>query len=224
MCAIEFNKDHPMRLLMIEDNPSDAILLQVTLDELGDYYEITQVQRLADGLSVLSERQFDLLFLDLSLPDSLGISTLTKVLAIVPNLPVIILSGLDDEDLAIKAVQTGADGYLVKWRFGASLLKRTILIAISHKQKIAQLEKQLQEISGYESLLKTVIDNIHEGLLVIGADRTVNLCNSVAAITLGYTAETIIGQTIEIKDIQNTAMRIMPCHWQDEEASLVILG
>src|SRR5438270_906756 len=102
-------------ILLIEDNPGDARLIQMMLEGWQDTrFEFNCVRRLSEGLETLTARTIDALLLDLTLPDSYGIDTLIRVHKHAPRLPIVVLTGLDDAELGIKALQSGAQDYLVK--------------------------------------------------------------------------------------------------------------
>lgn len=124
-----------IKVLLVEDNAVDAQLTQDLLAEWTlDRFEISHAALLADGLAKLSRDRFDAVLLDLSLPDTHGLSTVTQVLATSPEVPVVVLSGHDDHPLALKALQHGAQDYLVKGEGGADFLARSLLYAIERKR------------------------------------------------------------------------------------------
>ena len=109
-----------IKVLLVEDNPIDAQLTQDLLGEWAlDQFDISHAPILAEGLAKLSRGRFDVVLLDLSLPDTHGLSTVTQVLATSPDVPVVVLSGHDDHPLALQALQHGAQDYLVKGHGGA---------------------------------------------------------------------------------------------------------
>src|SRR5579864_1817913 len=108
------------RVLLIEDNPGDADFVR---DQLAQEYveaDVMHVDRLSAGLQYLSEKGPGLVLLDLNLPDSQGAETYRRVLDNAPNTPVVILSGQQDEELAMRAVHQGVQDYLVKGEFEPS--------------------------------------------------------------------------------------------------------
>ncbi len=142
------NKDL-IRILLIEDNPGDARLLRETLAEFGGApFELHWVARLSEGLERLDEGGIDLVLLDLSLPDSHGLETLFKVRDREPNVPVVVLTGTDDEVTGALAVRRGAQDYLVKGRTDGDLLPRAVNYAIAR----SQLEGQLRQAQKMEAV------------------------------------------------------------------------
>jgi serine phosphatase RsbU (regulator of sigma subunit) len=125
-----------IKVLLIEDNRGDVRLIADFLAEVsGLCFEVESADRLAVGLARLGQPGIDIILLDLSLPDSRGLDTFLRVHSLVPRLPIVLLSGLDDETLAIKAVQKGAEDYLVKGHMDASHLVRAIRYAIERTRR-----------------------------------------------------------------------------------------
>ena len=132
--------DNPIKVLLIEDNRGDARLIREILSEATwRLFEIEVAERLSEGLETLSAATFDVVLLDLSLPDSSGLETLTGIQANAPQTPVVVLTGLDDDMLAIEAVRRGAQDFLVKGHINAELLSRAIRYSIERKN--AEKEK-----------------------------------------------------------------------------------
>jgi MinD-like ATPase involved in chromosome partitioning or flagellar assembly/CheY-like chemotaxis protein len=136
-------EDKVMIVLLIEDNPGDARLIREMLAEVrGGTFNLEHTNRLSTGLSRLGEGGIDVVLLDLSLPDSQGLETFARVHAQAPEVPIIALTGLDDEELAVKAVREGAQDYLVKGQVDSSLLVRSMRYAIErHRAQAEQLHK-----------------------------------------------------------------------------------
>ncbi|HYX65311.1 MAG TPA: EAL domain-containing protein [Burkholderiales bacterium] len=131
------------KVLLIEDNPGDARLIQEMIGDEPDAPFIVHVaDRLAAGLERLSTSDTSLVILDLSLPDSFGIETFAKVYAHSPAVPIIVLTGNDDDALALAAVKHGAQDYLVKSRLERELLVRSMRYSIERKRYQVELEHQ----------------------------------------------------------------------------------
>src|SRR6267143_1996253 len=130
-------------VLLIEDNPGDVRLIREMLAEGEDgIFELACVGRLSQGLEYLATRSACLVLLDLSLPDSYGIDTFLKVYAHSPKVPIIVLTGHDDQTVALSAVKTGAQDYLVKGKLDRELLLRSMQYSIERKRYQEQLEYQ----------------------------------------------------------------------------------
>ncbi len=147
-------KDKTYNIILLEDNPGDAYLFQTSLAETKvAKFELTHVERLEDAIEHAQKKSFDLILLDLSVPDSQGLETLITMRKQASSLPIVILTGTKNEILGIEAVQHGAQDYLVKGQVTEQLLVRSILYAIERaslteelQQKEEQLEKFNQEL------------------------------------------------------------------------------
>lgn len=131
------------QVLLIEDNPGDARLVEILLREsdLSDCI-ITRRESLLEGLQILGERSdFAAVLLDLSLPDSNGFETLEKLLTKFPDLNVIVLTGYSDKELGVKAVQAGAQDFLVKGAFDADQLSKSLRFSIERNAILSRLEE-----------------------------------------------------------------------------------
>ena len=169
-----------MRALLIEDNPGDARLIREMLrDARSASVELTIVDRLSDGLKQLQERSIDLLLLDLTLPDSSGLETFEAVHSAEPSVPVVVLSGLDDEAVAVRAVQQGAQDYLVKGQVDSGTILRSMRYAIERQRLEAareDLERQRDEFfSSVSHDLRTPVAAIKAAIGVVLANEPKDL-------------------------------------------------
>ena len=136
-------------VLLIEDNPGDARLIREMLAEDPDApFRLHCAERLSHGLDFLSSEKAGLVLLDLSLPDSHGLDTFAKVYAHSPQIPIIVLTGNDDQTVALSAVKIGAQDYLVKGKLDRELLMRSMHYSIERKHYQVQIEHQ----ANYDSL------------------------------------------------------------------------
>lgn len=134
-------------VLLIEDNPGDACLIEELLDEVTAVsYHIEVADSLAAGIERIARVPVRAVLLDLSLPDSQGLDTLTRFLSLTSNLPVIVLTGLEDERLALQAVHEGAQDYLVKGRVDGWQLSRALRYAIERETLRSELQAKNREI------------------------------------------------------------------------------
>src|SRR4051812_23643756 len=105
--------EEKIKILLTEDNPGDARLISIYLKEfLGDSYTIISSDSLSKSIALLSTDVFDIIILDLSLPDSSGLDTFKRMYEHAPEIPIILLTGMDDEDIGINAVKLGAQDFL----------------------------------------------------------------------------------------------------------------
>ncbi|MBI3330001.1 MAG: response regulator, partial [Nitrospinae bacterium] len=148
-------KDEPITVLLIEDNPGDARLLrEMVVGVRGAQFELEWADRLSAGLEGLARGGIDVVLLDLSLPDSQGVDTIVRVQAQAPGVPIVVLTSLDDESLTLKALQEGAQDYLVKGSMDSKSLLRSLRYAIERHRMLAQLEKTNAELRRLASELE----------------------------------------------------------------------
>ncbi len=132
-----------LHILFIEDNPGDVRLIkEMLLREQPAKYIITSANSLDQGLKRLKDQDIDLVLLDLGLPDSQGLDTLRAAIDAETNLPVVVLTGLEGKSVGAKAIQIGAQDYLVKGKIEGRLLTRSIRYAIERHELEEKLKKQ----------------------------------------------------------------------------------
>ena len=120
-------KKKPIKILLVEDNPGDArSILEMLNEKDNPHYDIFQTGRLDDGIKILVKDHFDLILLDLCLPDSEGMDTFNIMKYNAPDLPIIVLTGLKEDIFAVSAVGRGAQDYLVKDEINSKLLESSI--------------------------------------------------------------------------------------------------
>ncbi len=142
---------HAIRILMVEDVQADAKYATELLNEAGEcWYELVHVRRLSDAIRRLREATYDVVLLDLSLPDSSGVSTVAQVREAAFRVPIVVLSAREDETLEAQSLQQGAQEYLVKGWAGSrsEMLVRAIRYAIERKKT----EDRIQRMSRYDIL------------------------------------------------------------------------
>lgn len=133
-----------IQILLVEDSPTDAQLLKQVFTRAGQQeWQITYVERLSAAIDISQDNthKFDVVLLDLHLPDASGLETLKEYREAVPEIPVVVLTGLDDEDLALKAMAQGAQDYLVKDQVTIQRLLRAIRYAIERGEILKQLKE-----------------------------------------------------------------------------------
>lgn len=134
--------DNEIKVLLVEDNPGDAKLVSMMLSDVrGGSFRVEACERLAAGLERMAQGGVDALLLDLSLPDSHGIETFYRAHSASPALPIVLLSNLDDEGIALQAVEMGAQDYLIKGRVDGRELARALRFAVGrHKKQVTVSE------------------------------------------------------------------------------------
>ncbi len=137
----------PIAVLLVEDSPSDAALLQESLNEASPgRFQVTHVETLAEGLEQARQRRFDVLLLDLSLPDSVGRETFQRARAAAPELAIVVLTGAANEAVGFEAVQQGIQDYLLKGRSDGAQIGRAIRYAIERKRAETELRRARDEL------------------------------------------------------------------------------
>lgn len=155
----------PLRVLLVEDNSTDTLLVCDALENASSAFEVTTCTRLEAALGFLRDTVFDVVLLDLSLPDSDGLSTFTALRVASPEVPIVVLSHRDDEALALQAMQAGAQDYLSKGQ-AEGLLVRSVRYAVerTHLQRAwLAAESQLR-------LLEASVAHLNDVVLITDAD------------------------------------------------------
>lgn len=169
----------PVQVLVVEDNPGDVRLLQEMLKESGSLkFEVTQCSTLADAADHLKTATANIVLLDLGLPDASGLDAVRKVRTIAGRVAVIVLTGLDDENMATQALTEGAQDFLIKGKIGTHGLLRAIRYAIERQRmqvendQIRRLQLQLRDefISMVSHELRTPLTSIRGALGLINAE------------------------------------------------------
>ena len=180
-----------IRLLLVEDNDTDALVArEELLDSVDVVFEMARVNRLRSALSLLERETFDVVVLDLTLPDSDGLDTFLKFRAAAPNLPVVVASHHSAETIALQAVQAGAQDYLVKGST-KGMLARTIRYAIER----AKTQMALRDS---EKRLNAVVESAMDAIISIDQQQLIIVFNASAEKMFGYPAEAVMGQTLDI--------------------------
>jgi DNA-binding NtrC family response regulator len=147
------DKPH-IKVLIIEDNEDHAALLCRILSKAENiYFDTERAGLMSSGVDLLGKKKFDVILSDLGLPDSMGIETFEAFHSRYPDIPVIVLTGDDDENTALSAMQSGAQDYLVKGQIDTRQLTRSIRYAIERQKLITELEKSRKEIKTLHGLL-----------------------------------------------------------------------
>lgn len=181
-----------IRILLIEDNPSDQRLIEEMFRQVQDlacHLELCNL--LAEGMKRLEQKDIDVVLLDLSLPDSTGLETLVQVYEHFPEVPIIVLTGFDDAQTGLQAVQSGAQDYLIKDEVNSSLLIRSARYAIERHRIEKTLRKREEE---YRSLIDDVFDNAAEAVFILDKDCKIVWLNEAAENYFGVARENVLGQ------------------------------
>jgi DNA-binding response OmpR family regulator len=170
-------------VLVVEDDPEFARLVKAMLARSSPPLEVVHVSRLIDALARLRQQKIDAVLLDLTLPDADGLETVNRVQGMAPDVPVIVLTGLDDEELAMQAVHAGAQDYLVKGQIDVRWLPRSISYAIERQRAQGEQNRHIARLA----ILRAVDDELTrrldlEYVLMMGLDTAVRLSVASAGI------------------------------------------
>jgi signal transduction histidine kinase len=213
----------PANVLLIEDNPGDADLVRLRLVETDPPVKVDCVSRLSEALKSLAIKTPALVLLDLNLPDSNGAETFRRVLEKAPNVPIVILSGQDDESLAIKAVHHGVQDYLIKGDITSKQLERAVRYAIERQGLLRaldltrkqQLEFKNEFLSHVSHELRAPLTSIHQyvSLVLDGlsgpvlAEQADHLRTALKSVTQ---LQAMIRDLLEATRAESGKMRIEP--------------
>jgi signal transduction histidine kinase/CheY-like chemotaxis protein len=176
----------PLKILLVEDSPSDAALLRESLTQSGfEHFEFTHAECWTEAVKNLQRGQFDILLLDLSLPDSAGRDTFLQARAEAPHLPIVVLTGVEDEVIGLDAVRHGIQDYLIKGQADGRQIARAIRYAIERKraeEELQQLNRTLRALGNsnqalmyareesefLESVCKIIVEDCGHAMVWIG--------------------------------------------------------
>jgi len=177
-----------IRALLVEDNPADAAFLREAVKEAGanSFVELVHTGLLRSALSLIAEQKFDLILLDLHLPDEQGLPALLRLQAADSSVPIIVLTGTDNDALATRAVREGAQDYLVKSEIDGRLLVRSMRYATERKHAIEALQRR-------EEHFRLLIENALDLITILQPDGTIRYVSPSHQRILGYRAEQLIG-------------------------------
>ena len=182
----------PIDVLLIEDNPADARLMIESLGESAPgAFRVTHVQRLSAALEALAGAPPHIVLLDLSLPDSQGLQTVERLRSAVPGLPVVVMTGLQDEALALQAVRKGVQDYLVKGQCEGGLATRALRYAVERWR----IEEALRD---REARLEAVFDTAADAIITIDERGIVESVNPAGERMFGYGRDELVGRNVSV--------------------------
>lgn len=179
---------NPIAILLIEDNPGDAGLVREWLKVApADTYRLEHVERLTAGLDRLQEDRFDVVLLDLGLPDSQGLDGLSRVLDTTPEMAVLVLTAQQDEQVGLQAVKQGAQDFLLKGKMNGAALFRTIRYAVERQRSEEELRRA-------NALLSAIIEGTTDRIFAKDSDGRFLLFNHAASAFIGKISAEVRGK------------------------------
>ena len=193
---VKFAMSASIHILIIEDDIFDAEYLNRALNSsLDDYlemsYHIEIKQGFLEGLSALNDNQFDLILLDLNLPDAPDIQqSLQDFRHQYPGIPLIVMTGLKDKENALQSLRNGAQDYLIKGETTPMELRRSITYAIERHRLKLKLEKTISELDQKSSILHSILNHMGDGVVVMNQNAKLTMLNEAAAQMLNISWNT----------------------------------
>ncbi|NEP50791.1 MAG: response regulator [Moorea sp. SIO3C2] len=234
--------EHPdcTRILLIEDDLQDVELIKALLKKAKHFpATLTHVETLEQGLECLNHGNLDIVLCDLFLPDQQGLETFCEIYAQFPEVPIIILSGLTDENLAIETLQQGAQDYLVKGEFDRNLLVRAMRYGMERQRLLLALKGQTEALAASEKQFRTMITRNADGVVIIDHNRVIQFVNPAAESLMNCKAEKlqgelwcgslVVGETTEL-DIRSSygkiviaEIQLVEIQWEGKKAYMASL-
>lgn len=230
--------------LLIEDDPEDRNLVHAVLGRIstgdGDHHRwrIQDAPTLAEGLAAIRDDSFDVILLDLHLPDAVGLDALRRLLAAQSLAPVLILTSEENEAVGVDAVKEGAQDFLPKARLDAQQMQRAIDYAIERHRLRRELLLKTNEIEAGEERLRRIIASSADGVVILDAEGVVVFANPAAANLFERPRSALIGSRLELPGNNDVSelelprscarpltaeMRMVPLEWQGAPARLATL-
>jgi len=207
--AIRKPQSEVIRVLLVEDDPGDVRLIQEMLKKATHgIFALSCVDHLEAGLKYLGQREVDVLLLDLGLPDARGIDTFLKAHSQSAGVPIIVLTGLGDESLGVRAVREGAQNYLLKGQLDGKLLERSIRYAIERQRILVELEQRTWESQALLHSLEDIIQKNPDGVIIVDRAGVVRFVNTAAESLLHRKAGELIGRTFGFPIVPGEKMEL----------------
>lgn len=235
-----------MNVLLIEDASFAVTFIRETLAYCEEAelvkatkFALTNVETLGEAIKCISENEFDLILLDLNLPDSKELNTLDSVRKKAHNVPIVVITALSDEGLALEAMKRGAEGFLVKGQMGVNALLQAIFFAVERHRILIELERKIQELRKSETRFKNIMEKIEDAVIVTDKEGVVQFANGFSMSFLGISPEDLIGEEFkfpleinQLKEIElsgkgkkksKAQMRVTETEWEGNGAYLILL-
>ncbi len=229
-----------LRVLLVEDNPGDARLVEhhleaARLEDMVGNVVVHHEDTLEGAMEALDSSQFDIVFLDLGLPESRGLETLDRVIETNPEAPIVVLTGLDDREVAVEAIQRGAQDYLPKDDLDADRLSRSFRYAIERYRKEIALRRQNERLDDFARVVSHDLRNplnVAQGRVDLAAaecetvhlEAAANALERMQALTDDLLVLAREGDTVTAVEAVPLASLVRTCweHVDTEAATLVV--
>ena len=179
--------DEPLNILLVEDNPEDALLIREYLHSKGARFDVHVSERLDEGIEALARRPFHVVLLDLALPDSTGLETFARMHLVAGAIPIVVLTAMDDEEVGLRAVQAGAEDYLVKGQIHGTLLWRSLRYAVERRRATRRIEFQAQ-----------LLEQVGQAVVAVDTEGLIQYWNAAATGLFGWTPDEVIGMPLRM--------------------------
>ena len=240
-------RPHAITILLIENNSNDAQIIERMLSETQTVslspavFQLLWADKLAVGLTYLAQKPVDLVLLNLWLPDSQGLETLAQIRDQATGLPILVLTTREDQNLAIKVLQLGAQDYLIKRSLNSTMLTRVISYTIERHRLTAQLERNAQKLQASEARLRTIIEKNVDGIIIVDKKNIVRFVNPAARQLYRQQGNSLLdkvcnfplkpGETVEHEIVDwydhgpsiIVEIRVVETEWQGKSAFLAAL-
>jgi len=226
-------------ILLIEDNLGDTRLIQELLNEADNFsFNLIFARNLSDGLRIIEENLLDVVLLDLTLSDSKGFQIIDRTREMAKDIPIIILTGLKDENFAKKAVQAGAQDYFVKGQIDSNQLVRSIYYSMERHKLRQDIESLVETLQKNEYRLRKIIEENADSIIIVDKNGIVQFVNPIAERFFEREKKEFIGQhfsyptTPESNEITLTKkggmiiigeMNAVNIEWEGESAKLLTI-
>lgn len=231
-------KGHPTMILMITDSTEEVGRIGEMLSQMGDdLLALEQVRNIGDAVFRSDRRKYGLILLDLSLPESQGMETFIKLHDQISHIPIVVLAGGEDEEVAVQTLREGAQEYLLKSEMNSKLLGRAIIYAIERNRLRVELKRKADSLKGNQERFRRIIETLKEGILILDRKSILKFANRAAEslfeLHLGKDMEEFFGLSLAPGDTEEVKLRgrgdrpviavvsTMEIHWYGEPSCLV---
>jgi signal transduction histidine kinase len=185
--------EQELNLLLVEDNPGDARLIREMLGGSRTQTSLSHAETLADARQQALGNACDIVLLDLGLPDSQGLDTIVRFTEALPEIPIVVLTGNDDDAVAVQAVKHGAQDYIVKADLNEKLLQRTVSYALERHRARQEREQSEEARRSLETSFRTLILRSVDAMIVTDRQGVIRFLNPSAERLFGREAAELIG-------------------------------